>query len=167
MAGRGEGARTTGVRTRWALAARENFEWDWRHLIEVDYIVGALSVRALHFETERGWQRVDEPAWSDIEAVADAYGRVELVAAGEDQLTVILEGRPGFYALDVLKSDHGAAMLMNPEGSADRFVEIGGERFSEDQVVSDIEVVVEVIRHLVETGEYVDHDVAKWEHRTF
>ena len=70
------------------------------------------------------------------------------------------------YAVDVLEDDKNAAMLVNRCKTTDSVVEVFDEEYRKDQVVFDLDLVVAVVKHLVDCHDFLMTTELEWEHRT-
>ncbi len=101
-----------------------------------------------------------------LRSLRDQEGRVTLYEVGDDGWTIIVTGAPGFYGIDVLENESSAEILLNKNGSPTHLIPVFGYEFQGDQVVADIELIVRLVKHLVDTREYLTDDPQiVWEHR--
>ncbi len=76
-----------------------------------------LRIRLMECNYDNGVKRIDNPSWETIEEAIRTLnhrsGRIDLWEQRENGAVVMIAGSPGTYALDVMKDDSTAAMLVS------------------------------------------------------
>ena len=128
-----------------------------------------LTIRSIECNYFDGDETTRDPSWIEIEkairSLEKRSGRIDIWVDNEDVTAIMVAGSPGVYAVDVLIDEDNAAMLVCRCKSPDAFVEVDGEDYHKDQVVFDLDIVVTIVKHFVDTREYLATDDLEWEFR--
>lgn len=116
-----------------------------------------------------GVKRVHHPSWGELETalrtLLSRSGRIDLWEDRENGSVLMVSGSPGTYALDVMKDDTTAAMLVSRHREDPSLVKVFGEEYRSDQTVNSIDVLVPIVKELVESGRYLETATTNWEMR--
>ena len=64
-----------------------------------------------------------------------------------------------------MKNDDNATMLVHRNSSTDATVTVWGEEYRKDQVVFDLQLVIDIVKHLIDHNEYLETDEFVWNDR--
>lgn len=131
--------------------------------------MGGIRIRLMESNFDQGVNRVIYPRLEEIEealrTLANRPGRIDLWDERDNGCVVMVSGSPGAYGLDIMKDESNAAMLVAKNCEDPTVVEVFGEEYRSNQVVSDIDELLPIVRAFLDTGEFIETASMKWEHR--
>jgi hypothetical protein len=137
----------------------------WTFAYGIQRKIARMMIRLLEFAVGK-YASIKNPIWDHIESairtLALRPGRIYLWEDRDNGLAISISGSSGVFALDVLVVDSQHAMLVSKSKVDESTVEVRGDEFRADQVVYDLELVIRLVKELIESNQFPETDDVKW-----